>query len=256
MRIKTPDDIDRLRIAGRHLAQVLHAVERAVAPGVTLKELNDIAEREIRARGDIPAFLGYRPSSAPKAFPATLCVALNDVVVHGIPTKDDAVLREGDILGIDTGLVHEEMIVDSGRTVPVGKIDRTAQELIAVTHEALMIGIDAARPGNTVGDIGHAIETYVKKVSTFGIVEHLCGHGVGHKVHEEPQIPNYGRAGTGATLVPGMVLAIEPMLNEGSKDVIFERDGYTVRTSDGTRSAHFEHTIVVTEHGPEILTEV
>lgn len=255
MLIKTPAEIEQLRVAGRHLAQVLDAVERAVAPGVTLLELNAIAEREVRARGDTPAFLGYRPTSAPKPFPATLCVALNNIVVHGIPTKDDAVLKEGDILGIDTGLVHEGMIVDAGRTVAVGTIDRTAEQLIAVTRESLMAGIEAAQAGNTVGDIGHAIESYVRSASNFTIVELLCGHGVGHKVHEDPQIPNYGRAGSGPKLLPGMVLAIEPMLNEGTKDVVFERDGYTVRTRDGKRSAHFEHTIVVTEQGPEVLTK-
>lgn len=254
MNIKTSAEIETLRVAGRHLAEVLDAVEQAIAPGVTLLELNAIAEREIRARGDTPAFLGYRPISAPKPFPATLCVALNNIVVHGIPTKDNAILKEGDILGIDTGLVHEGMIVDAGRTVPVGAIDQVAGELLAVTHEALREGIAAAKADNTVGDIGHAIESYVRRVSGFTIVELLCGHGVGHNVHEEPQIPNVGRAGSGPRLVPGMVLAIEPMLNEGSKDVVFERDGYTVRTKDSMRSAHFEHTIVVTEHGPEILT--
>ena len=253
--LKTAEEIKLLREGGKHLAEVLDIVEAAVAPGVTTSELNRIAEDEIRKRGDKPAFLNYKPQSAPMPFPATLCVAVNDTVVHGIPNLNDVTLKEGDIIGIDTGVRHKKLINDSGRTVPVGKIDDAAQKLINVTREALAIGIKAAQPGNTVGDIGHAIEHYVDQFG-YGIVDVLCGHGVGYKVHEDPNVPNFGRAGTGAKLKPGMVIAIEPMLNEGSEKVIFEKDGYTVRTKDGKRSAHFEHTVAITEDGPKILTKV
>ena len=252
--LKTPKEIELLRIGGSHLAEVLDTVEAAVRPGITTSELNDIAEAKTRELGDTPAFLNYKPQSAPMPFPAALCVAVNDTVVHGIPNLNDVALTEGDIIGIDTGVVHEGLITDSGRTVPVGEIDDAAKKLLNVTREALMIGIKAAQPGNRVGDIGHAIEEYVDQYG-YGIVDVLCGHGVGHKVHEDPNIPNFGRPGTGPVLKPGMVIAIEPMLNEGSEKVIFERDGYTVRTKDGKRSAHFEHTIAITEEGPLILTK-
>lgn len=233
---------------------MLDEVEAAVEPGVTTAQLDAIAEQAIRKRGDAPAFLGYQPPSAPAPYPATLCVAPNDVVVHGIPTRNPITLHDGDMLGIDTGLWHEGMIVDAGRTVAVGEIDATAHKLIEVTRGALLQGIKAARPGNRVGDIGYAVSQYVKPYG-FGVVEVLCGHGVGYAVHEDPHVPNYGSPGTGAELAPGMVLAIEPMINEGSKEVLFEDDGYTVRTKDGQRSAHFEHTILITDGEPEILTK-
>jgi methionyl aminopeptidase len=251
--VKTAEEIEILREGGRHLAAVLDAVEEAVRPGVSTLKLDQVAEDAIRALGDTPLFLGYQPLGAPRPFPATLCIAPNDVVVHGIPTEHPRVLQDGDIIGIDTGLRHNGLVVDSGRTVPVGKIDSTAEKLIAVTKEALMRGIAAAKPGGTVGDIGHAIESYVRGQG-FSIVEVFCGHGLGYEPHEEPSIPNFGRAGTGAKLKSGMVLAIEPMLNEGTKEVKFDRDGYTARTRDGMRSAHFEHTVVITESGAEILT--
>jgi methionyl aminopeptidase len=254
MIIQNEREREGMREAGKHLAEVLRALEKEIRPGVSVASLNEKAEARIRAYGDTPAFLNYTPEGVARPFPATLCVAVNDVVVHGIPTEKNTVLQQGDIIGIDTGLVHNGFIVDSGLTVPVGLIDTRAQELIRVTEEALYAGIAMARVGNTVGDIGFAIQEYVRPYK-FGIVKELCGHGVGAHIHEEPSIPNYGRQGEGAKLVEGMVIAIEPMVNEGSARVIFEDDDYTVRTADGKRSAHFEHTLIVGKGEPEIVTE-
>jgi methionyl aminopeptidase len=253
-KIKSPEDIERLRIAGRHLAAVLDEVAQAVKPGVTLAALEAITRSAIEQRGARPAFLGYQPQGAPRPFPAALCVALNDTVVHGIPTESETILTKGDIVGIDTGLWFDGVVVDSGRTIAVGAIDAVAQELLTATQAALMNGIGAARAGNTTGDIGYAVEQTIEK-TPFSIVEELAGHGVGHMIHEPPSIPNFGRRGEGVRLMPGMVLAIEPMVNEGSRHVVFLGDGYTVRTKDGKRSAHFEHTVLITSAEPEILTQ-
>jgi methionyl aminopeptidase len=253
--IANEKDKEVLRVAGEHLGTILQALAKEVKPGVSVSKLNDMAEKMIRDYGDTPALLNYKPQGAPRAFPATLCVAVNNTVVHGIPTERNTVLQEGDIIGLDTSIIHDKYVVDSGVTVPVGNVSKEAIKLMRVTKEALYVGIEAAQVGNTVGDIGHAIEQFVKPYG-YGIVRELCGHGVGEKVHEEPNIPNYGKAGTGAVLKEGMVIAIEPMFNEGSADVIFEDDGYTVVSADGSRSAHFEHTVVITKDGPEILTEV
>lgn len=248
-------DKEGLRVAGKRLGTILQTLAKAVMPGVSVLSLNEQAEKMIHDYKDIPAFLNYKPQGASRPFPATLCIAVNDTVVHGIPTKTNTILEEGDIIGLDTGLIHDGYIVDSGITVPVGNVSKEALKLIRVTREALYMGIGAAQVGNTVGDIGHAVQEYIKPYG-YGIVRELCGHGVGKEIHEEPSIPNYGKKGQGAKLIEGMVVAIEPMINEGNADVIFEDDGYTVRTKDGTLSAHFEHTLVITKDGPEILTEV
>ncbi len=249
------EDKEALRTAGEHLGTILKTLAGLAKPGVSVASLDEKAKEMMDEYGDKPALLGYKPQGAPRAYPATLCIAVNDIVVHGIPTEQNTVLQEGDIIGLDTTLVHGKYIVDSGITVPVGNVSKEATKLIQVTREALYIGIEQARIGNTVGDIGHAIETYVKPYK-YGIVRELCGHGVGNKVHEEPSIPNYGKAGEGDVLKEGMVIAIEPMFNIGSEEVIFEDDGFTVRTADGSLSAHFEHTLVITKDGPEIFTEV
>lgn len=228
-------------------------LEKAVVPGVTTLELDRIAEQAIRGFGDVPAFLGYTPRGAERPFPGSVCTSVNDVVVHGMPNEPIITLKEGDIIGLDVGLIHQGLITDAAVTVAVGRVGEDVQELVRVTREALMAGIVAARAGNRVGDIGAAIQAFVTPYG-YGIVRELGGHGVGHKVHEEPMILNYGKAGTGEKLVPGMVIAIEPMLNEGSAEVVFEDDGYTVRTRDGSLSAHFEHTILITEGEAEILT--
>lgn len=252
-RIKSAEDIRTLIELGKRHAYILSELEKAARPGVSTAELNDLCEALIYDGGDEPAFKGYTPEGAPRAFPAALCVAPNDIVVHGIPNEQPYILQEGDILGIDIGLVRDRLITDGGYTFGIGEIDEDAQTLLRVTREARDLGIAQARAGNRVGDIGHAVEEHVRSHG-LGLVRELCGHGVGHEVHEEPQIPNFGKAGTGEKLEAGMVLAIEPMVNEGSGRVRFLSDGYTVRTHDGSRSAHFEHTVVVTDGEPLVIT--
>src|SRR3989339_649816 len=257
--IKSQKEIENLRVAGKHLAQVLLKVKERVVPGVSTKELDTYAEKLIRELGDVPAFLNYKPEGAVSPFPATLCVSVNDEVVHGIP-KANRILKEGDIVSIDLGLKHKGLFTDMALTAPVGKVNSASMELMAVTEQALQVGINMARVGNTVGDIGYAIEQFVRskgksEKKKYGIVEVLAGHGVGRAIHEDPYIPNFGKARTGAKLVPGMVIAIEPMLNNGTKNVTLDKDGYTFHTADGKRSAHFEHTILITENDPEILTK-
>lgn len=246
-------DIERLREGGRHHALVIEALVEMVHPGVTTHELNAHAEKMIRDFADTPSFLGYMPRGADRPFPGAICTSVNDIVVHGMPDEPNITLKEGDIIGLDVGVTHEGLITDAAVTVAVGTVDAEVQKLIEVTKQALYEGIKAARAGNRVGDIGAAIQA-VAVPHGYGIVRELGGHGVGHKVHEDPMILNFGKAGTGEKLVPGMVLAIEPMLNEGSADVVFEDDGYTVRTRDGSLSAHFEHTILITDDEAEILT--
>lgn len=256
IRLKTTEDFEKMRRAGAVLARVLNDLEAMVAPGVSTQDLDDEAMRLIETYGGEPILLGYHPEFAPRPYPASICTSVNDVIVHGIPTESPIVLKEGDIIGIDVSIAVDDRIVDSARTIAVGKIDAESQKLIDVTREARRIGIEAAQVGNTIGDIGHAIETYVKPFG-YGIVEELCGHGVGYAVHEEPFVPNTGRPKSGEKIVVGMALAIEPMVNAGKRHVIFdEEDGYTVRTKDGSRSAHFEHTVIITENGPEIVTEI
>ena len=182
-------------------------------------------------------------------------MSLNDEVVHGIPNENPAILKEGDIVSLDMCLTHKGLITDSALTVPVGKIDSIAQKLINVTKESLYVGIKSAKGNKNTGDIGYAVER-VAKANGFSVVEDLCGHGVGYSVHEDPYIPNYGERGRGDKLKPGMVIAIEPMFNEGKKDIYLDKDGYTYKTRDGSRSAHFEHTIVITSGDPEILTQI
>lgn len=253
-KIKTEEEIEILREGGRHLASVLKDVVKAVKPGVSSAELNRIAEEKVRAFGDEPAFLNYTPWGAERPYPATLCVSVNDEVVHGIPNEGEKILKEGDIVSLDIGLKHRGLFVDMARTVPVGTVDANALKLIKATEESLRKAIAAVKDGAELNDIGRAIEDYVQPLG-FGIVEDLGGHGVGHKVHEPPYIHNYGMDGKSEKLKEGMVLALEPMLNERTERVILDKDGYTYRTKDGGRSAHFEHTIVVTKKGAEIITK-
>lgn len=250
--IKTEKEKNIARESGRRLAAVLHKVIQTVAQGVTPRELDKYAERLIKEGGDEPAFLGYTPRCAKTPYPASLCVSVNDEVVHGIP--GDRTLKEGDLVSLDLGLIHKGFITDMARTVPVGIIDGDAKKLIEVTRKALAAGIKAARVGGHVGDIGNAVEKTVKK-GGFKIVKELGGHGVGRRVHEEPYIPNYGKKGTGVELEDGMVLALEPIVNEGDSRVFLDKDGYTFKTQDGKRSAHFEDTILITKNGAEILTK-
>ncbi len=254
IRKKTLAEIVKLRTAGAVLSHILDELCAAAKPGVSTEDINQLAIKLIKENHATAVLLGYKPKFAPKAYPAAICTSVNDIVQHGIPSKD-VVLEEGDVINIDCTIRHGGMVVDSGRTVGVGKIDKKSTELLRVTREALYVGIREAVVGNHVGDIGYAISKYVKPFG-FGVVEALCGHGVGYEVHEDPMIPNFGKKGGGELIEAGMVFAIEPIVNIGSKEVLFddEGDGYKVFSEDGSRSAHFEHTVVVTENGPEIVT--
>ena len=242
--IRSADELARLEKASRVVLETLDVLEAAVVPGVTTEDLDRIAAEEIRKRGAKAAFLNYR------GFPKTICTSVNDEVVHGIPAKRS--LKEGDIVGIDCGAIVEGYYGDAARTLPVGRIDAAREKLLAATREALHAGIAAARPGGRVSDIGAAVES-VAVAHGYGVVREFVGHGVGTALHEEPQVPNYGPAGKGNRLAPGMVLAIEPMFNLGGGDVFVERDGWTVRTRDRSASAHFENTIAIGADGPVIL---
>lgn len=253
--IKTEEDIAVLREGGRRLAEILQKVAAEVWPGVSARALNSLAEKLITEGGDTPSFLHYSPSGAKRAFPAALCVSVNDEVVHGIPNETEKILKEGDIVSLDAGLKHKGLFTDCAITVGVGKIDTRAKKLLETTKKALAVGIKAVRAGATTGDVGFAIESFINPFG-FGIVRELAGHGVGYAVHEAPFVPNFGKKGEGVVLKTGMVLAIEPMLNEGGAAIKLDSDGYTYRTKDGSRSAHFEHTIVVTDKGAEILTQM
>ncbi|MDD3662341.1 MAG: type I methionyl aminopeptidase [Candidatus Pacebacteria bacterium] len=250
--IKTKEEIEILREGGRRLAKIMQEVVKKVKPGISTQELNDYALKLIREAGDKPAFLNYKASPRDKPYPASLCTSINDEIVHCIPKKN-RILKEGDIISLDLGLNHKGLFTDHAVTVPVGKISIKDQKLIDDTKKALEIGIWAARGGGTVGDIGYEIESFVN--NRYGIVRELAGHGVGKKVHEDPYVPNYGEKGQGQKLIPGMVIAIEPMLNHGGDD-IEAPDNYTIRTADKTRSAHFEHTILITPGEAEVLTKI
>ncbi len=249
--IKNEDEIAIIREGGRRLAVILLAVKDIIAPGVTTRELDQLAEKLIRANGDIPTFLNYTPEGAHTPYPGTLCVSVNDEVVHGIP--GDRVLMNGDIISIDLGVIHKGLFSDAAITVPVGDIDDNTKKLIQITEAALMVGIAEARSGKTTGDIGYAIEKYVNEHG-FVVVEELGGHGVGYAQHEDPHISNYGKRGQGTMLKKGMVIALEPIVNEGTRYIKLLSDGYTYVTKDHKRSAHFEHTIVITDGVAETLT--
>ncbi len=250
---KTAGEKDILREGGRRLATILRRLAATVAPGVSTDELDTLALRLIREGDDEPAFLHYTPEGAERPYPATLCVSINDEVVHGIPNEKPRIFMEGDVVGLDLGLAHKGLIVDAALTVVAGQADREALRLIETTKKALAAGIKAARGGAHIGDVSAAIEE-VGKGAGYGSPRELGGHGVGHHVHEQPHIPNFGKPGKGEVLTPGMVLALEPMLNEGTGAIEIDKDGYTIRTRDGKRSAHFEHTILITEGEPEVLT--
>ncbi len=243
--LRTPDELARIRAACRVVRDVLEELARAAAPGVTTLELDRLAAEATRARGAAPAFLGYH------GYPASLCISVNDEVVHGIPSK--RALGDGDLVGLDFGVVLDGWFGDAARTVPVGASSQAGARLVAATRDALAAGIAAARAGGRVGDVGAAVQALVEGRG-FSVVREFVGHGIGRRLHEPPHVPNFGRAGTGELLRPGMVLAIEPMVNAGGPDVEVLDDGWTAVTADGSLSAHFEHTVAVTENGPEILT--
>jgi methionyl aminopeptidase len=237
--------------AGRRLGEVLQKVADATHAGVSTLELDALSEKLIREGGDIPAFKGYRPEGAPKPYPATCCISVNDEVVHGLPT--DRILKEGDIVSLDLGLIHKGYVMDSALTVPVGNVSKEAMELMRATQASLVRAIAVARPGARIGDISHATETAFKG-TTFAVVKLLGGHGVGKEVHEEPFIANAGHPGTGPEIVAGMVLALEPIATAGKATVFIAPDGFTYRTKDGSLAAHFEHTILVGKDETIVLT--
>ena len=240
-------EIRRLRDVNQLVGHVLEQLREAVAPGVTTEDLDALAEREIRAGGAVPAFKGY------KGYPATICASVNEQVVHGIPSTK-TVLSEGDIISIDLGAKMGGFFGDSAVTVGVGRIDQKTADLLRVTEESLWKGIEAVRPGARISDIGHAVQRHVESAG-FSVVREFVGHGIGAALHEEPQIPNYGEPGRGPRLAEGMVLAIEPMINLGKKEVYTETDGWTVRTKDGKPSVHFEHDVCIRKNKPDILSD-
>jgi methionyl aminopeptidase len=243
--IKSAREIETMRRSGKITAKVLGDLMRAAKPGMSTRELDEMAEKGIRALGGIPTFKGYH------GYPCSICTSTNDEVVHGIP--GDYVLREGDLLSIDIGTTFEGYVSDSAVTVAIGEVGENAKRLMKVTQECLMAGIEQMRKGKRLGDIGAAVQKHAES-NGYGVVRELVGHGVGTKMHEEPQVPNYGRAGSGLELRSGLVLAIEPMITEGHYAVETLKDGWTVVTADGKLAAHFEHTIAVTDDGPKILT--
>ncbi len=248
--LKRASEVDRMRGAGQILAGILEVLHAELRPGVTTGDLDDIAERMIRDAGAIPSFKGYG-SNPP--FPGSICASINDEVVHGIPSHRRR-LADGDLVSIDIGCILDGWHADCARTWTVGPVPREVSELIDTTRRGMEAGIAAALPGNRLGDIGHAIES-VARQHGYGIVRPFVGHGIGQSMHEDPQVPNYGRPSTGIRIEAGMCFAIEPMYNLGGDEVFVDDDNWTVRTVDGSLSAHFENTIAVTSVGPEVLTE-
>ncbi|MEK7477928.1 MAG: type I methionyl aminopeptidase [Patescibacteria group bacterium] len=251
IKLKSDKELAILRAGGKRLATILQVVTERVISGITTGELDDLATELILTGGDQPAFKGYRPEGSRLAYPAALCVSVNEEIVHGIPSR--RVLEEGDIVGLDLGLSHEGLFTDMAVTVPVGKISEEAEKLMTATKKSLALGIKEAKAGNHLGDIGFAIISHIK-ANGFQVVEELSGHGVGFLPHEDPYVMNWGIKGEGEELKPGLVIAIEPMATTGSGKIKLRDDGFTFITRDGKISAHFEHTIVITEKGSEILT--
>jgi methionyl aminopeptidase len=243
--IKSKREIEIMRRSGKITAKTLTMLMDAAKPGITTGELDRLAEASIRSMGGIPTFQGYH------GYPSSICASVNDEVVHGMP--GDRVLREGDLLSIDIGTTLDGYVSDSAVTVAIGRVSEAAKRLMRVTQECLMLGIAQMQVSNTVGDIGHAVQQHAESRG-YGVVRALVGHGVGKKMHEDPQVPNYGVPGTGPKLRAGLVLAVEPMITEGTWEVETLDDGWTVVTEDGKLAAHFEHTIAVTDEGPKILT--
>ena len=239
-------ELEKMRTAGRLVGEVLTELASHVAPGVTTADLDALAEKRIAAAGATPAFKGYH------GYPATICASVNEEVIHGIPSGR-RILNEGDIVSIDVGAVLDGYFGDSAITLPVGQVSEDAARLLLATEESLYKAIEVVKPGARVSDIGHAVQKHVEAFG-FSVVREFVGHGIGQKMHEEPQVPNYGEPGRGPRLAEGMVLAIEPMVNAGKPAVKLLADGWTAVTRDGTLSAHFEHTVAVTADGPWILT--
>lgn len=245
--LKSPREIDRMKVSCRMVAEILILLAEMVKPGITTFELDAVAASEASKRKAKAAFKGYHN------YPSSLCCSLNDQVVHGMPTK--VPLKHGDILSLDFGILYDDYYGDAAVTIPVGDVPVSTRELLAATEESLMKGISMAVPGRRLGDISQAIQSHVESRG-FSVVRDFVGHGIGKNLHEDPQVPNYGKSGTGVRLNAGMVLAIEPMINQRSFEVRVLEDGWTVVTCDGGLSAHFEHTVAITHNGPEILTNI
>ena len=245
--LKTDEEIELLRENNLLVSRTLAEVGRHIKPGVTTKQLDKIAEDFIRSHGATPAFLGYN------GYPATACISVNEQVVHGIPS-DDTVIKEGDVVSVDLGTFMKGFVGDSAYTFAVGEISEEARKLLEVTKEALYKGTAQAKAGNRVGDISAAVQSYAESFG-YGVVRELEGHGLGRKMHEEPGVPNYGARGRGPLLKEGMVICIEPMITMGNKAVVFERDGWTVRTRDRKPAAHYEFAVAIRKNGPDVLTD-
>lgn len=245
--IKSQREIELMKEAGRIVAHTLKILEEAIRPGISTYDLDKIAEQAIREQGAVPSFKGYR------GFPGTICTSVNNVVIHGIPDKK-TILKNGDIISIDIGACYKGYHGDSARTFPVGEVSETRKRLLKVTKEALFAGLAFAKPANRLSDISHAIEKYVLE-NGYSVVKEFTGHGIGQKLHEDPPIPNFGNPGFGPLLKAGMTLAIEPMVNAGASETVVLDDDWTTVTRDGSDSAHFEHTIVITDTGYNILTK-
>ena len=243
--VKTAEELEKMRVAAELVSKTLGEVAKWAKPGVTTLKLDTIAREFILDNGGRPSCLGYQ------GFPGTLCIEVNETVVHGFPSG--YVLREGDIVGTDVVADINGFHGDMCYTFPIGEIDEKVSRLLQTTYESLYVGIAAARGGKRVGDIANAVQTYCERCG-YSVVREMCGHGIGASMHEDPQVPNYGRRGTGPVLRPGMCIAIEPMINLGSKNVVIEQDGWTCRTRDRKPSAHYEHTVIITDFEPEIIT--
>jgi methionyl aminopeptidase len=249
--LKSRDEIEIMRRANAIVAEVLQELREHVRPGVSTAELDEVAEERTLQRNARPAFKGYAPAGRP--FPRALCASINEEVVHGIPSRE-RVLHEGDIVSLDFGVHYDGYFGDAAVTVAVGRVDREAQDLMSSTEQALWAGIEEVVPGRRLGDVSAAIQEYVERHG-FSVVRDFVGHGIGKQLHEEPQVPNFGKRDRGLRLRAGMVLAIEPMVNAGRFEVVIKEDGWTAVTKDGSLSAHFEHSVAITEEGPYVLSE-
>ena len=249
--IKSPKEIEYMRESGRIVALALSEMEKAVKPGITTHELDKIATDVLKHEGAIPSFKGQEGFEGSKPYPATICASVNNQIIHGIP--DNYALKEGDIISVDMGALKNGYHGDAARTFAVGKISEKAQKLIDVTKQSFFEGMKFAKAGNRVSDISHAVQAYAESFG-FSVVRDFVGHGVGTELHEDPQVPNYGKPGRGPRLAKGMVIAVEPMINEGDYDIEILKNGWTVVTADGSLSAHYENTIVITDGEPELLT--
>lgn len=244
--LKSPREIEIMREAGRRLAIVHRKAKEALKPGMSSYELDALIHQFILDEEGIPSFLGYQ------GFPASSCISLNDIVIHGIPSKEQ-IFAEGDIVSLDLGLIYQGYHSDAARTLFVGRVNEKKEKLVRVTREAFFKGLEFCREGQRLSDISHGIQHHCESKG-FSVVREFTGHGIGKDLHEDPAIPNYGKPGRGPRLRSGMVLAIEPMVNQGSREIYLEEDGWTVRTSDGCASAHYEHTVLITDGEPELLT--